>query len=232
MREADLGEVFAEVLEALEVRVEHRRLRVGDEDDAVDAFEDELARRVVEDLAGDRVELQARLESADDADVDRQQVEEERAVGLGLQAHHLAAALRRGLGVDVVEVGRLPTEARTVVNDLRRHLHRRVVEEDHASVTPRRKAANCANCSTPRGYAKATTVTSAIESIIADCSVRDPRKESRGSPARVHVPRCAAGFLRRATRKGAARHRPRRRATPHSAHRPVSAPGHGAREGI
>ena len=134
--EADLGEVLAQVLEALDVRVEHRLLRVGDEDDAVDALEHELAGGVVEDLAGDGVELQAGLESADDADVDRQEVEEERAVGLRLEADHLAAALRRGLGVDVVEIGGLPAEARTVVNDLRGHLHRRVIEEDHSDRAP------------------------------------------------------------------------------------------------
>jgi hypothetical protein len=129
--EPDLGEVFLQVLEALDVRVEHRQLRVGDEDDAVDAFQHQLARRVVEDLAGDRVELEARLEAADDADVDRQEIEEEGAVGLGLEADHFAAALRRSLRVDVVEIGRLPAEARTVVDDLRGHLHRRVIEEDH-----------------------------------------------------------------------------------------------------
>ena len=126
-------------MEALDVRVEHGRLRVGHEDDPVDALEHELARRVVEDLAGDRVELQARLEAADHADVDRQKVKEKRPVGLRLQADHLAAALRRGLGVDVVEIGGLPAEARTVVHDLRGHLHRRVVEEDHRLSAPRER---------------------------------------------------------------------------------------------
>jgi hypothetical protein len=131
-RKTDLAEVLAQVLEALEVRLEHRHLGVRHEHQAVDSLQHEFARRVVEDLSGDRVQLKAGLEAADDADVDRQQVEEQRAVGLCLQADHLPAALRRRLRVDVVEIGRLPAETRTVVHDLRGHLHRRVIEEDHS----------------------------------------------------------------------------------------------------
>ncbi len=132
-RQAELGEVRLEVLERLDVGVEHRHLAVGHEHDAVDALQDELARRVVEDLARHRVELQAHLHAPDEADVQGQEVEEERAVRLRFQAHHLAARLRRGLLMDVLEVRRLPAQARTVVHDLGRHLHRGVVEEDHVN---------------------------------------------------------------------------------------------------
>jgi hypothetical protein len=90
-REPDLGEVLPEVLEALDVRIAHRALRVGHEDDAVDALQDELARRVVEDLAGNGVQLQAGLEAANDADVEGEEVEKERPVRLGLEADHLTA---------------------------------------------------------------------------------------------------------------------------------------------
>ena len=134
---ADLGEVLAEVLQTLHVRLQHRHLGVGHEDDAVNALEHELAGGVVEDLSRDCVELQAGLEPADDADVDGQQVEEEGAVGLRFQTDHLPAAARGGLRVDVVQVGRLPAETRTVVNDLRGHLHGCVVEEDHRCSDPR-----------------------------------------------------------------------------------------------
>jgi len=44
-----------------------------------------LPRGVVEDLAGDGVELQTGLESADDADVDGKQIKEERSVGFRLR---------------------------------------------------------------------------------------------------------------------------------------------------
>src|SRR5258706_13951079 len=99
-------------------------------------FEVRLARGVVEALAGVGVELEGGPEPADDAGVDGEQIKKARSVCFRLQADHLAAALRRGLGVDVVQIGRLSTEARTVVNDLRGHLHRRVIEEDHSARAP------------------------------------------------------------------------------------------------
>src|SRR4029077_8702580 len=107
-------------------------------DDSIHAFEHELARCVVENLAGDGVELEPGLESADHADIDREQIQEQRAVSLRLQTDHLAAALRRCLGVDVMKVGGLPAKAGTVVNDLRGHLHGGVIKEDHRLLPKRR----------------------------------------------------------------------------------------------
>ena len=54
-----------------------------DEDDAIDALEDELAAGVVEDLTGNGVEVEASLEAAHRAQVEGQEVEEQRPVGLG-----------------------------------------------------------------------------------------------------------------------------------------------------
>jgi hypothetical protein len=133
--EAHLGQVGREVRKRLEVRLQRLDLAVGHEHDAVDALQDQLAGGVVEDLTGHGVELQAHLHAADHAHIDRQQVEKQRAVRLGFQADHLAARLRRRLLVDELEVGRLPAQARAVVDDLGRHLHRRVVEEDHAATS-------------------------------------------------------------------------------------------------
>ena len=94
----DLGQVGAEVREAFEVGLPHRALRVRDEDDAVHSLEDELAGRVVEDLPGDGVELDARLEPADHPDVERKEIEEERAIGLGLERDHLPPRVRERFG--------------------------------------------------------------------------------------------------------------------------------------
>ncbi len=124
-------QVVEQVGEALAGGLDHRGLGVGYEDDGVGAFEHELAGLVVEDLAGDGVELDLEVERADFADVDRQQVEEERAVGLGGQRQHLSL-LR---GIELVEnhhqVSRFPAEPRPVIDDLGRHLPRGVVEQDH-----------------------------------------------------------------------------------------------------
>ena len=107
-----LGEVDPEVLNTLEVGFHALDLRVGHEDDAVDALEDELARGVVEDLAGHRVEVEARLEAADLAEGQRQEVEEEGALGLRREGDHLPFAVGIRPLVDVLQVRRLPAETR------------------------------------------------------------------------------------------------------------------------
>ena len=126
-----LRQVDAQVLDRLEVGLHALDLRVGHEDHAVDALQDQLAGGVVEDLAGHRVEVEAGLEAADLAERERQEVEEERALGLGGEGDHLPLRLRVGLGVDVLEVGRLPAQAGAVVDDLAVDLARAVVDEAH-----------------------------------------------------------------------------------------------------
>src|SRR5688500_15842743 len=61
--QSDLSQVLTEISEAVDVRIEHRLLRVGYEDESVNAFQDELAGGVVEHLTWNRVELQAGLET-------------------------------------------------------------------------------------------------------------------------------------------------------------------------
>ena len=108
-------------------------LAVGDEDDAVGAFQHELARGVVVDLPRHRVELELRAHAADLAEVEREEVEEEGAVGLRRQRQHLAFVVRRQRVVDELQIRRLAAETRTVVDDLRGDLFGGVVEEDHGS---------------------------------------------------------------------------------------------------
>ena len=179
-----------QVGERLDVGVLHRALRVGDEHDAVDALEHELARRVVEDLAGNRVELDAGLESADHPDVEGQQVEEERPVRLGLERNHLAARTGRRPAVDVVEVGGLSAQTGAVVHDLGRHLHRGVVEENHAaSASAGARRAAAANCNTLNGLRRA-----GVRSTAGNSAHRAGR-ESRPRARRL---RCEEGSPRRA----------------------------------
>ncbi len=130
-RKPELGEVRFEVHERLAVRFTRGELAVRDENDAVDALQHQPPRGVVEDLTGHGVELEADLHPPDHPDVEGQQVEEQGAVGLGLQAQHLAAGAPRGLLVDPLEVAGLAAQPRAVVHDLGRDLHRRVVHQGH-----------------------------------------------------------------------------------------------------
>ena len=126
-----LPEVLLEVLERLDVRVHARFLRVRHEDDAVDALEDELAARVVEDLTGDRVEVEACLEAAHGPEVEREEVEEQGPVRLRRERDELP--LRGGIRavVDVLQVRRLAAEAGAVIDDLAIDLAGCVVDERH-----------------------------------------------------------------------------------------------------
>src|SRR5437762_11029353 len=101
---SNLRQVRAQIDHALDIGVFHGPLGVADEDDAVHALQDELAGGVVEDLAGDGVELDPRLEASDDADVEGEEVEKEGPVRLRLERDHLAARARGRPAVDMVEV--------------------------------------------------------------------------------------------------------------------------------
>ena len=126
-----LFQIFQQVGETLARGVDHRRLRVRDEDDGVRAFQNELARLVVEDLPRHGVQLDLEVERADAPDVDRQQTEEERAIGLRGQRQHLPFLLRVELVEDDHEVGRFSAQTGTVVDDLGGHLAGGVIEKDH-----------------------------------------------------------------------------------------------------
>ena len=133
-----LFEVLVEVGQRLDVRFHARVLRVGDEHHAVDAFQDQLARGVVEDLAGNGVEVKARLEAAHGAEVEREEVEEERAVGFRGEGDQLSLRLRIGLVVDPLQVGRLAAQTGTVIDDLAVDLPRGVVDERHEAYSLKR----------------------------------------------------------------------------------------------
>jgi hypothetical protein len=130
--EAQFAQILLEVLPALLARIQHGRLAVHHEDNAVHALQHQLPGAVVEDLARHGVELELGLETAHHAYVHGQQIEEQGAVRLGVQAHHFTAGLLAGLGVDGVEVGGLSAQTGPVVDDFRRHLPGGVVEKHHS----------------------------------------------------------------------------------------------------
>src|SRR5437763_9416061 len=67
---AVLLEIQFEIEEGFGIRMHALALRVSAEDDAIDAFQDQLTAGVVEDLARHRVEMKARLEAAHRAEVE------------------------------------------------------------------------------------------------------------------------------------------------------------------
>ncbi|MFM1943521.1 MAG: hypothetical protein RI897_2503 [Verrucomicrobiota bacterium] len=112
-------EVFLHVAEALDVFGHLFVLGICDEDDAIDTAQDELAGGVVDDLAGDGIELEFCFEALDGHGFDGQEVEEERAVGAGGERDQFALFLG-GLDilVDLDEVCGLAAHGGPVIDDL------------------------------------------------------------------------------------------------------------------
>ena len=88
-----LLEVFPQVLERLEVRVDATRLRIGNEHQTIGAGEHELARGVVINLPRNGEELQPHAHAAHPGQPNRQKIEVEGAIDRRRQAHHLAPVL-------------------------------------------------------------------------------------------------------------------------------------------
>jgi hypothetical protein len=124
-------QVGVEVGHALQVRVEDGLLGVGDEDHAVDVAQHQPPGLVVGDLPRHRAQVQPDRVAPEVAQLDGQQVEEQGALGLRRQREQPPPQILAGVTVDVLEVGGLSPEPRTVVDDLEVHLLDAVVEDRH-----------------------------------------------------------------------------------------------------
>src|ERR1700693_750707 len=122
----DVGHQF---VESFDVGIHALFLRVGDENDAIDAAQDQLAAGVIENLAGNRIEVNASLEAANRAQVERQKIEEQGPFRLRRQRDHLSLLLFGGFLVDELEIRSLAAQPSAVVNDLAIDLAGRKVDE-------------------------------------------------------------------------------------------------------
>src|SRR2546430_213496 len=111
----------------------HRLQAVDNDHDPVHTIQNERATRVVIHLTRHRVEMEPGLEAADGAEVHRQEVEEQRALGLGSKRDHLTARVGRHLTVNVLEIAGLAAQARAVVHELAVDLAGRVVDHRHGT---------------------------------------------------------------------------------------------------
>ena len=88
------------------------------ENDSVDTLQHHPSCFVVEDLTRDRVHIEAGSESGDFPDLDRQKIEEQGPVRLGLEGNQLASLVGGQLSMDPLEICGLPRQPRPVVDDL------------------------------------------------------------------------------------------------------------------
>src|SRR5207253_7245865 len=106
----------------------------------------ELSRRVVNHLAWDGVELELGHESFDHHRIERQEIEEERALGRGGQRNEIATVQRINSLMDVTQVRRFPTKRRAVIDNFELNLSAGVINDRHATAPISRK---CAKVSPP-----------------------------------------------------------------------------------
>src|SRR6266513_4223460 len=78
-----LGQVVLEIFETFHVLLHFFPLRIGHENYAVDAAQDELAGSVVNYLTGDGIELEFGDKAFNNQSVERENVEEQGAIGCG-----------------------------------------------------------------------------------------------------------------------------------------------------
>ena len=146
-----LRHVLVQVLHRLDVGVHPLDLAVRHEHHAVHSLEDQLARGVVVHLARHRIEVELDLEAADGAEIDRQEIEEEGALGLGGQRDHLPSRAGRHLVVHELQIGGLAAEPGPVVHQLAVDLAGGVVDHRHARRSPQApKSLSISSSASPR----------------------------------------------------------------------------------
>jgi hypothetical protein len=129
-------EILLEVGEAFDVIGHFIVLGIGDEDDAVDAAEDELAGGVIDDLAWDGIELEFGAESLDSDGFDGEKIEEECAIGAGGERDEFTLFLG---GPDILvnfdQVRGLTAHGWTIVDDLDLQFLGGLVDDGHWGFT-------------------------------------------------------------------------------------------------
>ena len=115
------AQVFLQVLYRFDVFLDHVRVAVGHEDDAVGSLQHQLARGVVEHLARDGIKHELGGHARDLPQVQRQIIEIQRAVGFRCNGDQLAGRVFRRFGVDDFKIGRFAAAARPVVDQLAGH---------------------------------------------------------------------------------------------------------------
>ena len=134
-RKTLLLEVLFKIAKTRDVFFHLVPVRISDENNSVDVPQYELARRVVNDLPWNGVQLEFCFEPVEWDSVQRQKIKEQRAVGGSCERDEIASVRRRDSGMDIHQVGRLSAERSSVVHDLKLDLFTGVVDGRHRLIT-------------------------------------------------------------------------------------------------
>ena len=109
-------------------------MRIGHKNDAVHTAQDQLAGRVVNDLARDGVELKLRDEPLDDNSVQRQEIEEQGAIRRGGERDQVAPVFGINPLVNVRQVSGLAAKGGTVIDNFELNFATGVVDDRHGKI--------------------------------------------------------------------------------------------------
>jgi hypothetical protein len=118
---------------ALDVLLHFFPLRIGHENEPIDAAQNQLPGGVVNYLAGNGVELKLGHKTLDHHCVEREKIEKECALGGCRQRNQVAAIQRIDPLMNVIQVRRFAAKRGTVVNDFELNLATRVVNDRHSA---------------------------------------------------------------------------------------------------
>jgi len=124
-----LFQVLLEVFEGLRVGVQAFFLGVCNKDHAIHTTQDQFAAGVVEDLSGNRIEVETRAKPAHRTQIQGQEVEKQGTVGLGGEGDHLAFLLVRGPVKNELQICRLTAQAGAVIHDFAVNFAGRKIDE-------------------------------------------------------------------------------------------------------
>ena len=111
------GQVFLQILERQDIFFFANFHGVSNKNDTVHTPEDQPPGSIVFDLTWDGVELDLYVISLDCPYVEGEEIEEKGSVPMGFDGNHLCLYPVVEFVVDILQIGRLATPARTVVND-------------------------------------------------------------------------------------------------------------------
>src|SRR5260221_6030351 len=128
------AQVLFQVPKTLNIFLHFVPLRIRHEDQAIHTPENQLSSRVINHLAGDCVQLEFCFETLQHDRVHRQKIKKKGSIGCGCQRNKVATITRLESRMEGLQVGRLPTERRPVIDNLELDLFASVVDDRHGSL--------------------------------------------------------------------------------------------------
>lgn len=110
--------MFLQIAQAFNIGIEALLLRIGHEDNPIDPLQDKPAAGIVVDLARHGIKMKADFKSVDQAQLQRQEIEEQCPLRVGGKRHHLSLIGGMDFLIDVIQIGGLAAQTRTVIHNL------------------------------------------------------------------------------------------------------------------